>query len=70
MARSWAILGDLGVKLELMAACGEKDSEEEQDMRTLGEYGWLKAMKYGLPRNGLARVGRCLELEFRDLERS
>ena len=41
-----------------------------EGMRTWGENGWLKAMKPGAAVGGLARVGRCLELEFRDLERS
>ena len=36
------------------------------------ENGWLKAMnagRDGAAVDGLARVGGCLELEFRDLER-
>ena len=43
-----------------------------EDMRTWGENGWLKAMndgRDGAAGGGLARVGRCLELEFRDLEK-
>ena len=43
-----------------------------EDMRTWRENGWLKAMnsaRDGAAAGILARVGGCLELEFRDLER-
>ena len=64
---SWAILAS---SWDLMAACWKKDGEEERRLRNWMKNGWLEATKHGLPRSGLARTGRCLELEFRDLERS
>ena len=53
-----------------MVACWRKDGEDERRLRNWRENEWLEAMKVELPRSGLARVGRCLELEFRDLEKT
>ena len=70
LARSWASLGDLGVKLgPCWQHVGGKMAKKSEDMRTWGENGWLKATNDGSAADILARVGRCLELEFRDLER-
>ena len=69
---SWAILAS---SWDLMAACWDKDGEEEQRDANL-ERNWVAKSNEmcfyrGLPGAAggiLARTGRCLELEFRDLE--
>ena len=64
---SWAILAS---SWDLMAACSREDGEEERRLRNWMKNGWLEATKPASAGGGLARTGRCLELEFRDLERS
>ena len=56
-----------------MAACWDKDGEEERRDTTYSELGWVKALRYvwgGFAAGKIARTGGCLELDFRDLERS
>ncbi len=56
-----------------MEACWKKDGEEERRDRTWSEIGWLKVMNAGsggFAGSKIARTGGCLELDFRDLERS
>ena len=67
---SWAILAS---SWNLMEACWKKDGEEERRDRTWSEIGWLKVMNAGsggFAGSKIARTGGCLELDFRDLERS
>ena len=67
---SWASLAS---SWNLMAAWWRKDGEDERRYRTWSEIGWLKVMKPALPGAAgsiIARTGACLELDFRDLERS
>ena len=67
LATSWTILGDLGVK---MGPCwqhvGTKMAKMSQDQRTWEANGWLEAMRDGPAAGVRARVGGCLELEFRE----
>ena len=60
--RSWRQVGTL------LAGCWGKDGEDEPRKRTSIEKGWLKAMNGAAAAGIRARVGGCLELEFRDLE--
>ena len=65
LAVSWAILGDLGVKLgPCWQHVGIKMAKMSQDRRTWEENGWLWATRYANARSVRARVGGCLELEF------
>ena len=48
-------------------------AKESEDMRTWRGNGWVKATKdgrYAAAAGILARVGGCLELEIRDLEKT
>ncbi len=64
---SWAILAS---SWDLMAACWDKDGEEERRDANL-ERTWVgKARGYASAGSILACTGGCLELEFRELERS
>ena len=64
---SWAILAS---SWDLMAACWDKDGEEEQRDANLKGNWVAKSNEMRSAGGILARTGRCLELEFRDLERS
>ena len=60
LARSWAILCDLGVKLgPCWQDVGTKMAKMSQDRRTWGENGWLEATRDGKGRCGMVRDGRC-----------
>ena len=60
LARSWAILGDLGVKLgPCWQDVGTKMAKMSQDRRTWGENGWLEAMRDGEGWSMLVASGRA-----------
>ena len=71
---SWAILAS---SWDLMAACWDKDGEEERRDANL-ERTWVTKSNEGrfggswgeVAGSKIARTGGCLELDFRDLERS
>ena len=74
-----AILGHLGEKLgylgrswrqdgTLLAGCWDEAGEDEPRKRTWIEKEWLKATNTAAAAGIRARVGGCLELEFKDLE--
>ena len=60
-----------------MAACWKKDGEEERRDANLertwvtkGNEGWFWGRRPRVAGSKIARTGGCLELDFRDLERS
>jgi hypothetical protein len=71
---SWAILAS---SRDLMAACWKKDGEEERKDANLVRTWVAKSNERqfggklpGAAGSKIARTGGCLELDFRDLERS
>ena len=57
LARSWAILGDLGLKLgPSRQDVRTKMAKMSQDRRTWEQNGWLKATRYG--------KGQCVLMAF------
>ena len=79
-----AILRHLGEKLSYLGRywrqvgtlwqhVGRKMAKKSEEIRTWSELGWLKATRCvsgGFAGSKIARTGGCLELDFRDLERS
>ena len=56
LARSWGVLGDLGLNLgPFWQHVGTKMAKMSQDRRTWLENGWLWAMRYGDARPGARR---------------
>ena len=71
LARSWAILGDLGVKMgPFWQDVGTKMAKMSQDRRTWGKMAGFRVRDMqGMvdARSVWARVGGCLEFEFREI---